>query len=79
MQTQAVNTNFGGQVLSRASTEWSRRPDDERFTSLLDLQEHTTRIRDASTGVTALAKQIRHQNERIELEREGGRILALAA
>jgi len=34
---------------------------------------------DAATGVTAYARDIPYQNERVEIEREGGRILALAA
>jgi hypothetical protein len=34
---------------------------------------------DASTGVTALARSISHQDVRVALEREGGRILDLAA
>jgi len=61
MQTQAVNTNFGGEVLSRASTEWSRRPEDERFTSLLDLQEHTTRIRNNSRAAVIANRSLEAQ------------------
>jgi hypothetical protein len=34
---------------------------------------------DAQVAVTAYAKSIQHQDSRIELEREGGRILAMAA
>lgn len=34
---------------------------------------------DAATGVTAYARGIRYQNERVALEREGGKIIELAA
>lgn len=34
---------------------------------------------DASTAVTAYARNIQHQDERVELERKGGEILALAS
>lgn len=34
--------------LMQASHQWASRPDDERFTSLTDLLEHTRRQREAS-------------------------------
>jgi hypothetical protein len=59
-------------TLMQASHQWSSRPDDERFTSL------TETLWDAATAVTAYARGVGYQDERIELEREGGRILDLA-
>ena len=34
---------------------------------------------DAATGVTAYARGVSYQDERVELEREGGRILDMAS
>jgi len=44
-----------------------------------DEQRPIETIWDATTGVTAYARSIQYQNERVDLEREGGKILQLVA
>lgn len=45
-------------TLMQASNQWASRPADERFTSLLTMQDHFTRIRDASIASVVASRKI---------------------
>lgn len=45
---QIINTNMGGDVNSAVSRQWASRPDDQRFASLVDLNDHAQRVRQNS-------------------------------
>lgn len=47
-ETFAVGNFESGRLVSRVSSEWFSRPDDERFTSLADLYAHTKKSADES-------------------------------
>ena len=44
-------------TLMQASRQWATRPDDERYTSLLDMQRHFNGVRERSRGVVTTTKQ----------------------
>jgi hypothetical protein len=44
-----------------------------------DEQRPIENLWDASVAVTAYARTVAYQNDRVDLEREGGKILALAS
>lgn len=46
-------------TLNEASRQWASRPDDERFTSLLDMQSHFETIRAQSCGAVVSSRQIK--------------------
>ena len=46
---------------------------------MADEQRPIETLWDVTTGLTAYARGITHQNERVKLEREAGKILDLAA
>lgn len=46
---------------------------------MADEQRPIESLWDASTGITAYAREIQHTDERVKLEREAGKVLALAA
>lgn len=46
-------------TLMQASRQWASRPDDERFTSLLDMHEHFARQRAESRAVVAPSRSLR--------------------
>lgn len=43
-------------ILTQASTQWASRPDDERFTSLLEMQAHFTQVRANSRGAVVSSR-----------------------
>jgi hypothetical protein len=45
-------------VLTQASRQWSSRPADERFTSLLDMRDHMATIRERSRNVIVPSRRI---------------------
>ena len=45
-------------TLMRASHQWASRPADERFISLLELQEHVTRQRDKSRSTVMSSRKM---------------------
>lgn len=45
-------------TLMQASRQWSSRPDDERFTSLLDMHDHFVTVREQSRGVVVPTRRI---------------------
>ena len=56
-----TTSNLNGGTLMRASRQWSTRPDDERFVSLLDLDAHcrAQRLRSAGKVVSSRALEAR--------------------
>lgn len=48
-------------TLMQASHQWSSRPDDERFTSLPEMQEHFDRVREQSRALTVSSRKIELQ------------------
>ena len=46
------------QTLMQASRQWATRPDDERFTSLLDMQQHFANVRARSVARTTTTKRL---------------------
>lgn len=51
-------TNLMNGTLMQASHQWMTRPADERFTSLFDMQDHFTRIRNESRGTAVSSRRI---------------------
>ena len=49
---QTINTNMGGTVDSTVSRQWATRPEDERYTSLVDLHQHVASVRANSKAST---------------------------
>lgn len=45
-------------TLNQASKEWMTRPDDERFTSLIDLQDYKRKQRNLSRGAVVSSRQL---------------------
>lgn len=56
-------------TITTASQQWASRPDDERFTSLIDLSDHFRRIRELSASKTVTTRQI--SVEPVEGQRNG--------
>lgn len=48
-------------ILTQASTQWMTRPEDERYTNLLDMQAHFTDLRGRSLGTCVASKSIQFQ------------------
>lgn len=45
-------------ILTQASRQWAVRPDDERFVSLVDMQQHLAQVRDQSRASILSSKRI---------------------
>ena len=56
-------------TITTASQQWASRPDDERFTSLIDLSDHFHRVRELSASKVVTTRQI--SVEPVEGQRNG--------